>query len=184
MARSLFQLQQEIDSDSIAQLETALGSAVREQELTVRALERVEVELDRVSSSNLSLVDLLGVLSPSGRPEDLHVHQMEGPPVEGEIVVAVPRDTALAAEWEVELEVSPFTMTYALGCTTAGDAAATFETPPWVSVTPQQGTVDPLVCQGPRPTLGGGIQFTLGNALVWGGLGAAAGFLLGVVLGR
>jgi hypothetical protein len=184
VARSLFQLQQEIDSDSIASLASALGTAVREQELTVRALERVEVELDRVSASNVSLVDMLGVLSPTGRPEDLHVHQLEGPPIQGEIVVTVPLDTTLQAEWETRLEVTPFALTYALGCTPEGDASANFEAPPWVSVTPQRGSVDPLVCQGPRPTFGGGIQFTLGNALVWGGLGTLAGFVIGALVGR
>ena len=183
VARSMFQLQQEIDRDSIAKLESALGAAVRSQRQTVRALQEARVELDRVVASTTSTVDVVGVTSPEGREENLYVHQMDGPPIEGEIVVTVPRDTTIATEWEVRLGVTPFTLTYALGCTPAGDATATFQSPPWVSVTPAQGSVDPLVCQGPRPTLGDGIQFTVGNALVWGGIGAAAGFLIGAFVG-
>ena len=66
-AASRFQLQEKIDQDSVKQLQSALGLAVREQQLTTKALQSAELAFSTVQRSNAAMVSMIGVTNPEGR---------------------------------------------------------------------------------------------------------------------
>lgn len=160
-------------SDSLAQLKTALGIAVAEQELTVKALTRAEVSFEALQASLDQLVEM-DVFSPQGRAERLAAFTLEDELIEGEIVVTIPADAALPVELETHLRPRPFDLTYAGGCTPAREFVATFETPELITARPQRGQVDAEVCHGERPGIFEfGLTITPGGMLVGGGVGFA-----------
>lgn len=190
-AATRFQMQQEINEDSIKALNTALGHAIEKQELTLKSLQATELAFQSVQKSNEALLSLMNVLSPSGRPERLEVFVLDEDsiavmddssfaelPIVGEIVVTIPADTLQAAEIETVLSLLPFKITTGLGCTPEKDAVAVFETPSWVEATPQMGQVEPEVCHGPRPNLLLGLKVEAGSLAIGAGLGAVITALL------
>ena len=176
-----FQLPSFNVTDSIAKLQTSLGIAVRDQELTVKALTRAEVSFEALQSSLDQLVEM-DVFSPTGRRERLAAFVLDEEAVAGEIVVTIPADTALAVELETHLQPQPFILTYALGCTPLREAVATFETPSWIIAQPRKGQVDPAICHGERPSIfSGGLTITPGGALAGSVVGLAVGLLIGAI---
>ena len=164
-------------TDSLSKLQSALGMATRDLDLTVKALTKAEVAFQVVLADYTRLVEMT-VLSPQGRPERLAAFTLEdtiaNPLVEGEIVVTVPADTALDIELTTHLRPRPFTFTYALGCTPNKEAVAAFETPAGIVARPEKGQVDPVVCHGTRPSLfSAGLTITPGGVLFGGIIGAA-----------
>lgn len=163
-----FQLPSFNVTDSLSKLQTALGIATRELELTNKALTRAEVSFDAVQASLEQLVEM-NVFSPTGREERLSAFVLDEELVEGEIVVVIPADTALPVEIETRLLPKPFDLTYALGCTPEKEAVATFETPAGIVAVPKKGQVDPVICHGSRPSLfSAGLTITPGGFLVGG----------------
>lgn len=167
-------------TDSLSKLQTALGIATRDLDLTNKALTRAEVAFEAVQSSLNQLVEM-NVASPQGRHERLAAFVLDEESVAGEIVVTVPADTSLAIELETHLQPKPFTLTYALGCTPEKEAVATFETPSWIVATPEKGQVTPEICHGSRPSLfSASLTLTPGGMLVGGlmvfGLAVLLGF--------
>ncbi len=159
-------------TDSLSKLQSALGMATRDLELTNKALTKAEVDFQVVLADYTRLVEMT-VLSPQGRPERLAAFTLEdtiaNPLVEGEIVVTVPADTALDIELTTHLRPRPFTFTYALGCTPNKEAVAAFETPAGIVARPEKGQVDPVICHGTRPSLfSAGFTITPGGFLVGG----------------
>ncbi len=175
-----FQLPSFDVTDSLSKLETALGIATRELELTNKALTRAEVSFDAVQASLNQLVEM-NVFDPRGRAERVSAFVLDEELVEGEIVVAVPADTALPIEIEARLLPKPFDLTYALGCTPAKEAIATFETPTGIVARPEKGQVDPVICHGSRPSLFSA-SLTLTPAGM--GVGAAIGLLVGFIIAK
>ncbi len=183
-AASKFQLQEKINQDSLKQLETALGTAVREQRLTARALQSARIETERVRKSLESQISMLETVSPEGREERIEALVLDKGnvkpdevPIVGEIVVAIPADTLQSAEWELSLELLPFEIQTSLACSPEKDAVAVFQTPPWATATPTLGVVDPEICHGPRPKMFAGLQLSAGNLLIGGAMGAALALL-------
>lgn len=184
-AASRFQLQQKIDQDSVKKLESALGLAVREQQLTTKALQSAELAFSTVQRSNDAMLSLLEVKNPEGREERIEVFLLEEDgltegqlPVVGEIIVAVPADDEQPAELETSFTLLPFKIETALGCTPQKDATVVLQTPPWVTATPALGQVDPEVCHGERPSTLLGLNVTAGSLVVGGAIGAALMALL------
>jgi hypothetical protein len=193
-AATRFQLQMEINQDSLQDLETALGAAIREQELTVRALQRTELAFEAVQASNQALVSMMNTVSPSGRPERLEVFVLDEDsvetneqgdftelPVVGEIVVAIPQDPEIDAEIETVLSLLPFEIETGIACTPEKDAVAIFQTPGWMTASPRLGVVEPEVCHGPRPNLFLGMELSVGNLALGGAVGAGLALLLTAV---
>lgn len=179
-AATRFQAQREIDNDSILALGNALGEASRTLQLRTRALTEAEVSFESVQASlDSALVELTNVLSPDGRPERVVAFQKETDLVDADIVVTVPWDTAQSVEVELFATVNPFEMTYSLGCTPENDAVATFQTPDGILATPSQGTVNPEVCFGERPSLGSGFKISMGNMALGALIGGVAGIFIG-----
>lgn len=179
-AATRFQQQRDIDSDSIRQLNTALGRAARELDLRQRALTDARVEFESVQSSlDQALVELENVRNPQGRPERIAAFQEENDLVEADVVVTVPWDTAQGIEVELVTQVKPFDLTYSLACSPANDAVATFQTPDGITARPQMGTVAPEICFGERPGLGSGFKLSFGNMFIGALIGGVIGLLLG-----
>jgi len=178
-AAARLQLQQVINSDSIAELNTALGEATRDKDLTHVALTDATVEIDRLQTSlDEAVTELSNVTNPEGRPERIAAFQFDTTFVQTDVVVVVPWDTSQSIEVELVTTYKPIPFTYALSCTPEYDAVATFESPTGILIRPQLGTVDPFVCH-PRPTSFTATLFKpdLGKAL-WAGLGFGAAWWL------
>ena len=178
-AALLFQFQEEINSDSIGKLETALGEATRDNNLTHVALTDATVEIDRLQTSlDEAVTELTNVQNPEGRPERIAAFQFDTTFVQTDVVVVVPWDTAQSIEVELVTTYKPIPFTYALSCTPEYVAVATFESPIGILIRPQLGTVDPIVCH-PRPTSFTATLFKpdLGK-VVWAGLGFGAAWWL------
>jgi len=179
VAAGLFQLQKIVNSDSIGELETALGAATRDRDLTHVALTDATVEIDRLQTSlDEAVTELSNVTNPEGRPERIAAFQFDTTFVQTDVVVVVPWDTSQSIEVELVTTYKPIPFTYALSCTPEYDAVATFESPTGILIRPQLGTVDPIVCH-PRPTSFTATLFKpdLGKAL-WAGLGFGAAWWL------
>ena len=180
VAMNLMQFQGEINSDSIAKLGTSLGVATRDLRLTQRALSRAEVAFDSLTATIEA--DTVIVVAETG--DRVATFTVEGPPIEGSAKVVVPPDsTSRPILFQPALTVSPFSFTYALGCTPQRDAVVTFESPSWVRMTPLPGIVAPEVCHGDRPTLGQGFKISFGSFGIGAGVGAAVTTALFAVLG-
>jgi len=176
-AANLFQFQAEIDSDSIAKLNTALGAATRDLELEHVAITEAIVQIRKTQASlDSALVELTNVTNPEGRPERIAAFQLDTTFVQADIVVVVPADTSLGIEVEVVFFPKPFKITTSLACTPDHDAVATFETPPGILATPEMGTVDPRMCH-PKSSFFS-MNLNLGS-FVYGGIGFGAGYLVG-----
>jgi len=179
-AASRFQLQQKINSDSIAHLKTALGQATRDRDLTHVALTDAEIQIGRLEQErDQALTELANVFSPNGRPERIAAFQFDSTFVQTDIVVVVPWDTAQSIEVVMVATYKPIPMTYSLSCTPQHDAVATFESPPGVVIRPLLGQVDDEVCH-PKPRSFAVTLFKpdLGKIL-WSGAAFGAGWWLG-----
>lgn len=174
-AATLMQEQRTIDSDSIADLGTALGVASAALQLSQRALSRAEVAFDSLTATIEA--DSIVVVEETG--DRIATFTVEGPPIEGTAKVTVPpEESPRPILFQPSLTVSRFEFTYALGCTPQLDAVVTFESPSWVRMTPQPGIVAPEICHGDRPTLGQGFKISFGSF----GLGAGVGSVLTAIL--
>jgi len=178
-AATLMQEQLTINSDSIRGLNTGLGVASRALQLSQRALSRAEVSFDSLVATIPAVTDVVDEVTG----ERTATFTVEGPPIEGTATVVVPPTTARPILFQPRLFVTPFGFTYALGCTPQLDAVVTFESPTWVTMTPQRGIVEPEVCHGDRPTLGQGFQISLGNFAIGAGVGSVLTAILFGVLG-
>ena len=173
-AATLMQEQLVINSDSIGELNTGLGVATRALRLSQRALSRAQVSFDSLVADIAADEDVVD--SVTGDRTATFI--VEGPPIEGTATVVVPPTLARSIIFQPRLFVTPFEFTYALGCTPQLDAVATFESPSWVSMTPQRGQVAPEICHGDRPTIGEGFSVSVGSL----GIGLGIGGLIGAVL--
>ena len=101
---------------------------------------------------------------------------VEGPPVEGNLWVTYRPN----APWglRTELGVTPFSMTYSVGCQEMS-AVVNITTPPWVQTTPERGVIAPDVCNPvkPRPIF----SFSWDRA-VWMGVGGILGAVIANLL--
>ena len=182
MAANLFQLQQEIDSDSIAELETALGVATRDLDIEHMVLTEATIEIDRLQKSlDTAMTELTNVLNPVGRPERIAVYQFDTTFVQTDVVVVVPWDTSQSIEVELVTIYKPIDIGYSLGCTPEKDAVATFEFPAGMMITPHLGQVDDEICHPKSPFFT--MDFNLGS-LIYGGVGFGLGFGSGWYLGQ
>jgi hypothetical protein len=179
-AATLMQEQRTIDSDSIADLGTALGVASAALKLSQRALSRAEVAFDSLVADIEA--DSIVVVEETG--DRIATFTVVGPPIEGTAKVTVPpEESPRRILFQPALTVSPFRFTYALGCTPQFDAVVTFESPSWVRMTPQPGIVAPEICHGDRPTFGQGFKISFGSFGIGAGVGATITAILFGVLG-
>jgi len=179
-AASRFQLQQEINSDSIRKLHTALGQSAREHNTTQVAFTEAELQIDQLQTSlDSALTELTNVLSPTGRPERIAAFQFDTTFVQTDVVVVVPWDTAQGIEVELFTTYKPINIGYSLGCTPQHDAVATFESPPGIVIRPRMGTVDPTVCHPKSNNLAVTLFKPDFGKLLWSGAAFSAGYWLG-----
>ena len=180
LAATRFQLQARIDSDSITKLGTALGGATRALDLTHVALTQAIVKQKRTQASlNEALVELANVTNPEGRSERIAAFQLDTTFVQADIVVVVPQDTSQGIELEVVFSPKPFNLTYSLACTPEHDAVVTFESPLGIVIRSSMGTVKPEICHPKSSSFAFRLFVPNLGKILYGGAGAALGYLVG-----
>lgn len=177
-AVSLLLFQGEIDQDSMAQLNEALALALDDRNAKAVALQHAEFRFDSLLATTTAEID-----SITEEGVRLATTFVEGPPIDGEINVAVPPEPTEPVVFRTLLTVTPFQASYTLGCTETNIPVVALETPPWVRVSLQRGVVSPNMCN-PAPTysLSGDLfQITPGK-LIWSALSFVGGFVVSEVV--
>lgn len=126
----------------IRELGNALEVALRGRRSDARALVALRVQMDSVIR--------IGQLPDSERQDTAGVwyasFSMTGPPIEGEQVVTWPANHVNPAQLTSRLHILPFDMRIGMGCDPDHTPVTAVESPQWVPVTFQRGTVDPRMC--------------------------------------
>ena len=169
-AYSRLALQREADMDSLG---AAHREALDDLGATLRALQNAEVRIDSlVVVAATPVTDTIVV--EGGEEVRVATFTMEGPPISGQQDVRVSSQITL----DSRLSVSPFSIGYSMAC--ADNAPLmTWQTPAWVQVSLDEGSVDPLICNPPQRSL-----LTWGtDRMLWGGAGILTGLVLASLLG-
>ncbi len=189
---TILRLQFQHDADSIARI--ALGAdisaALKRMNdslgVKVTALTRLEVAYKaRMQMFDRALLEMANAVTPQGDTVRIAPFQIEGPPVEGEIVVEVPKDPSASIMLTTVLKPSPWEATLQLGCTEAHVASFALDTPDWVPMNIGLGVVDQDVCL-PLPNISFAADLFSFSAskVVWAGAGGIVVLLLSGALGR
>lgn len=175
---SLMQTQGQLSQDSILLLNTTLARAIYERNQTIESLQTLRLDFARLQGSYASVRVQLREDSLAHAGEELAEGEeeaqfdLEGPPIEGSLWVTY----RPAAPWglRTDLGVSPFAMTYSVGCQERVPVV-NVTTPPWVRATPERGTVSEDVCNPvkPRPIF----SFSWDRA-IWMGVGGILGAVI------
>ncbi len=184
---TILRLQFQHDADSIARI--ALGdevsAALKKMNdslgVQVMALTGLQVEFKaKMEEFDQALVEMANAVTPQGDTVRIAAFVEEGPPVEGEIVVEVPKNPNAPIMLTTVLRPSPWDATLQLGCTDNHVASFALDTPAWVEATIGLGVVDQDVCL-PLPDLSFAGELFRINAskVVWAGAGALVALLLG-----
>ncbi|KKN68910.1 hypothetical protein LCGC14_0446960 [marine sediment metagenome] len=188
---TVLRLQLQHDSDSIAQLALANVSAalLRMNDslgVQVKALTEVKVTFEaRMQEFDEALVEMADAVTPQGDTVRIAAFVEEGPPVEGEIVVEVPKNPAAPIMLTTVLRPTPWDATLQLGCTKDNVASFALDSPDWVPLTIELGVVDQEVCLPLANTTFAGKLFSLDvSKVVWAGAGGLVALLLLGTLGN
>ena len=188
---TILRLQFQVDANSIAdiaanEISAALQKMNDSLGVRIAALTGLEVAFKaRMVTFDVALVEMANAVTPQGDTVRLAVFVEEGPPVEGEIVVEVPRDPNAAIMLTTVLRPTPWDATIQLGCTEDNVASIALDTPDWVPLTIGLGVVDQDVCL-PLPDVSFAADlFSISpSKLVWGGVGAVVALMLTGALGN
>ena len=151
-------------------LDAALQRMIHDRDATTKAVTGIQVAIDSIETNNQRPTTVATV---NGTNKATFTHT--GPPIEGHQEVTVD-STGKNISLDSHLRVTPFTVTYALGCDKRHAPVASFQSPSWVQTSFTQGTVDPGVCNPPktplwsfnlRPTVGNFIYAAAGGLLAW-----------------
>ena len=183
---TVLRLQLQHEADSVAQIalgetiSTALKGMNDSLGIVVTAITGLQVEFEaKMEEFDQALVEMVDAVTPQGDTVRIAAFQEEGPPVDGEIVVEVPKDPNRPIMLTTVLRPSPWNATLQLGCTERHVASFAFDAPDWVPGTIALGVVDQDVCN-PLPDISfAGELFRIdAPKVVWAGLGGLAVFLI------
>ena len=187
---AVLRLQYQHDADSIAaialaELSTALQAMNDSMGVRVTALTRLQVSYEAKMKVLEAVLDMTNALTPQGDTVRIAPFVLVGPPVEGEIVVEVPKDPSASIMLTAVLKPSPWAATLQLGCTEDHVASFALDTPDWVPMNIGLGVVDQDVCL-PLPDFSFAADLFSFSAskVVWAGAGGLVALLLSGVLGR
>lgn len=183
---AVLRLQYQHDADSIARI--ALGAGISEAlkrmndslGIKVTALTDLQVKFEaRMEEFDQALVEMVDAVTPQGDTVRIAAFVEEGPPVEGEIVVEVPKNPNAAIMLTTVLRPTPWDAKLQLGCTENNVASFALDTPDWVPMTIELGVVDQDVCL-PLPDISFAADLFRIDAskVVWAGFGGLAVFLI------
>ena len=175
-AVSLMAIQADINTDSLAKLGDALAAAIEDRNIQVTMLSDLRVAFDavRLELESTDVVVEEPEDCPDCEPEEITrvgTFDVEGPPIEGSLVVRVP--WGLEETWDLttDLRITPFKVKWDAGCDELRNAVFNASVPDWVDLTLERGTVDPTMCHGQKVSL---FDFSWGKTAWFGG-----GFLVG-----
>lgn len=177
------QLQHEVDSIGQLALQENVSAALKAMndslQIAVRAISGISVEFQAVQRELEALVDMAEMETPQGDTVRIAAFQEEGPPVEGEMVVEVPKDPRASIMLTSVLRPTPWEATIQLGCTPEHVATFAFDAPEWVPATVALGAVDAEVCN-PMPNLSfAGELFRIDTSkVIWAGAGGVLAIVL------
>lgn len=188
---TVLRLQLQVSADSLAkivldEISAALQKMNDSMQVRVMALTGLEVSFKaRMAIFDAALVEIANAVTPQGDTVRIAAFVEEGPPVEGEIVVEVPRNPNAAIMLTTVLRPTPWDATIQLGCTEDNVASMALDTPAWVPLTIGLGVVDQDVCL-PLPDISFAADlFSISpSKLVWAGAGGVVVLLLTGVLGQ
>lgn len=188
---TILRLQFQVAADSIAaiavdEISAALQKMNDSLGVRVKALTGLEVAFKaRMATFDAALVEMANAVTPQGDTVRIAAFVEEGPPVEGEIVVEVPKNPNAAIMLTTVLRPTPWDATIQLGCTEDNVASMALDVPDWVPLTIGLGVVDQDVCL-PLPDISFAADLFSFSAskLVWSGVGALAVLVLTGVLGN
>ncbi|KKK72763.1 hypothetical protein LCGC14_2900610, partial [marine sediment metagenome] len=145
----------------------------------VTALTRLQVSYEAKMKVLEAVLDMTNALTPQGDTVRIAPFVLVGPPVEGEIVVEVPKDPSASIMLTAVLKPSPWAATLQLGCTEDHVASFALDTPDWVPVNIGLGMVDQDVCL-PLPDFSFATDLFSFSAskVVWAGVGGLLVYLL------
>ncbi len=189
---TVLRLQYQHEADSIARL--VLGAGISEAlkrmndslGVKVTALTDLQVKFEaRMKEFAQALVEMDDAITPQGDTVRIAAFVEEGPPVEGEIVVEVPKDPSAPIMLTAVLKPSPWVATLQLGCTENHVASFALDTPDWVPMNIGLGAVDQDVCL-PLPAMSFSADlFSISpSKVVWAGAGGLVALLLTGILGN
>lgn len=183
---TILRLQYQHEADSIAQIALGAGISAALKRMNdslgvkVAALTDLQIRFEaRMREFDQALVEMAGAVTPQGDTVRIAAFVEEGPPVEGEIVVEVPKNPNAAIMLTTVLKPTPWDAKLQLGCTENSVASFALDTPDWVPMTIELGVVDQDVCL-PLPDISFAADLFSINAskVVWAGAGGLVVWLL------
>ena len=188
---TILRLQFQHEADSVARValersSPALKAMNDSLGVVVTALTDLRIVFDaQMREFDQALVEMADAVTPQGDTVRIAAFQEEGPPVEGEIVVEVPKNPNAPIMLTTVLRPSVWDATLQLGCTENHVASFALDTPDWVRATIGLGVVDQDVCL-PLPDISFAADLFRIDAskLVWAGAGGILALLLVGALGK
>ncbi|KKM88499.1 hypothetical protein LCGC14_1258200 [marine sediment metagenome] len=188
---AILRLQFQHEADSVARValersSPALKAMNDSLGVVVTALTDLRIVFDaQMREFDQALVEMADAVTPQGDTVRIAAFVEEGPPVEGEIVVEVPKNPNAPIMLTTVLRPSVWDATLQLGCTENHVASFALDTPAWVRATIELGVVDQDVCL-PLPEISFAADLFRIDAskLVWAGAGGILALLLVGALGK
>jgi len=188
---TVLRLQLQVSSDSLSkialdEISAALQKMNDSMQVRVMALTGLQVQFKaRMEEFDQGILEMVNAVTPQGDTVRLAPFQITGPPVEGEIVVEVPKDPAASIMLTTVLRPSPWDAKLQLGCTEDLIASFALDAPDWVPLNIGLGMVDQDVCLPlPDVSFAANLFSISPSKLVWAGAGGVIALLLTGVLGQ
>lgn len=123
----------------------ALEKALKSRGSDVRLVQNLQITIDSLQKRNQIPVRDSTIIGPTGDTTRVAEFKFDGPPIQGEQTVTVP-PLPKPITLDSKFRVTPFRVRYALGCDRDHTPVTTFESPNWIKVSFDPGTVSPDVC--------------------------------------